>query len=239
MNDCIDDIMTFPGILREIVPSNYGETFLHPHWHEILMRISRLLPHTMIVLPTNGFLMDVDALVNIQTLKIVNISVNAEFQSTYSLFHSTDYSNYNVVVNNIVKLKKLRPDVTIWVSMAFDPQYQSPLEVECFKSHWGGIIGINNVMVNPAQYNNNPSRRPLTPVTHPCRSLFSDLVINVDGRCSSCCFDADCDDELFIGDANCERLLNIWHGVKFHRIRDLHLSGNRGKIKICERCTFA
>lgn len=234
---CVEDIRGWPQPPVELVPSNYGETWLYPKWFEALQLISRRLSRTQIVVPTNGTLLtdgSVGKLASIPTVKLVNFSVNALFPETYEAFHQLPgQKSLETITRAIVSLRQLRPDITIWVSMVRSSEYQSPREVELFTEHWSEY-GI--VQLNQAEHSNRP---PLSMVKQPCRSLFSDLVVLWDGRCMSCCYAADAQEELVVGDATRERLLDIWHGKRFMEIRRLHTEGRRGELSTCRICTFA
>lgn len=237
---CIADIKQFPWVLQEICPTNYGEVFLHPEWKRLLRYISANLPNTRIVLPTNGRMLDQEAiqvLAALPNLKWVNISVNAFLPATYEAFTGIPAATLDFIAKAAQSLRAARPDITIMTSMVYDSQYQSPRERELFIEHWQKL-GIQ-AAVESAQYNNRADREPPVPVSLPCRSLFSDLVVLQDGQVVSCCFAAEPVPELVVGDANKGSLLDIWHSEAFNRIRLLHNSERRADLAICRRCTFA
>jgi len=233
----LEDAKQFPLPLQEVVGSNYGETFLHPQWHEILRLISEKLPNTALVCPTNGTLLNngtVQKLATIPNLKLVNLSVNAFLPETYEAFHKLPARNLKVIERAAIMLKRLRPDLVLWISMARDSQLQSPKEVELFYEYWSRF---GTVQINQAEFNNRPDRTPPFPVKLPCRSIFSDMAVNWDGRVTTCCYDADC--QLVVGDASNDNLLGIWHSDVFTNLRSLHNSGRRGEIALCANCTFS
>lgn len=237
LEQCVEEIRGWPQPLAELVPNNYGETWLYPRSIEALHLVARRLPRTSIVIPTNGTLLTeelVAQLAGVPTVRLVNFSLNAALPQTYEAFHRLPASKLEVIEKAMVKLRQLRPDIVIWVSMVQDSQYQSPREVEMFRERWA-VYGV--VQINPANYNNRPDRVPLVPVSLPCRSLLSDLVVLWDGRVTSCCFDAQGD--LVVGDATKEPLLDIWHGKRFAETRRLHNEGERQSLQICSQCTFA
>mgnify|MGYP001566742313 CR=1 FL=1 len=237
LEKCVEETRGWPQPLGELVPSHYGETWLYPRWLEALRLVAQRLPRTPIVIPTNGTLLTgdmVDQLSTVPTVRLINFSVNAALPSTYEAFHRLPASKMEVIEQAILRLRQRRPDITIWVSLVQDCQYQSPREVELFRERWSKY-GV--VQVNAANYNNRPDRQPLVPVTLPCRSIFSDLVVLWDGRVTSCCFDAQGD--LVVGDATKDKLLDIWHGRPFAELRDKHTRGQRAAIPLCASCTFA
>ena len=240
LRKCLADVRAFPHILEEIVPSNYGETFLHTQWFSLLQVIATQLPRTHLVIPTNGTLLTSDSikqLSSIPTLWLMNFSVNAYFPDTYEFIHGLAAINIENIAARIGELRKLRPDVTVWVSMVHSPQLQTQLEMEEFKRKWSQVC---NVQVNPAQYNNSTNKAPYRPVNIACRSLFSDMVVLWDGRVNSCCFDSD--GQLTVGNVNATPLLDIWHSKEFTQLRKLHRlhnSSGRASISLCRSCTFA
>ena len=233
----IEDIRQFPETLKELVPSAWGETTLYKDWVQVLELVSLRLPRTGIVFPTNGTLLGdgkVDLLCRIPTLRLVNLSVNAYLPSTYEYFHKLSADNLKVIENVAARIRELRPDVRLWVSMVNDPSIQSPREVDLFKEHWSKYGGVQ---ISTPSYNNRPDRAPKIPVTIPCRSIFSDIVVSWTGVVSSCCFDANI--EIPLGGANKKSLLDIWHGREFVELRERHNSGNRAYIALCKSCTFS
>lgn len=234
---CLEDVKDFPQVLSEVVLSNYGETFMYPQWYQAMELTVKILPHTPIVLPTNGtFLTEetVNKLCLIPTLKLVNVSVNAFLPETYRKFHSIDPKAIEVIKSGITRVRQLRPDITIWVSMAYDYLCQSPREVELFREFWSqyGIVQVNTV-----SYAGVKGKEPLIPVSLPCRSIFSDMVIAYNGDVSSCCFDVNI--EVNLGNANETNLLDIWNSSKFAEFRRKHNEGKRAKFAICSKCSFA
>lgn len=240
LQKCVGDIRRFPQVLTEIVLCNYGEAFLHPQWERFFRYAAASLPYTMMALPTNGSLLDDNTIAVLRTipnLKWLNVSVNAFLPETYEAFTGLPAENMKKIEKAVLALHKLRPDITLLVSMVADSAYQSPRERELFIEHWNKL-GIQAV-IEPAQFNNRPDRAPAVPVSLPCRSLFLDLVVLWDGQAVSCCFVSDPDPDLVVGDALKDNLLDIWHSARFMELRKLHNSGRRREIPICSRCTFA
>lgn len=234
---CLADICSFPAPLTEVVPTGWGECFLHPRWHEILMLIARKLPRTHMTIPTNGVLLTdgvVEKLAQVPTLKLVNFSVNAFLPATYEAYTGLPAAKMEVIEQAAVKLRQLRPDIAQWFSLVRDSRYQSPKEVELFQAKWSRY---GQVQVSQAEYAGWPGREPITPVSLPCRSLWSDMAVSWDGVVSSCCYDAQV--ELKIGDSNTQNLLDIFHGKTFTELRKAHLEGERETIPLCRSCTFA
>ena len=234
----LEEIRTWPQQPAELVPSNYSETMAsHPNWYEFLEMMARKLPRVPIVFPSNGVLLSdgrLELLCRIRTLALVNFSVNAYTPELWEAFHGLPARHLETVKAAVVRLRQLRPDVTIWISMVRDPSLQSPKEEELFRQYWGQY---GTVQINVASYAGWPGKEPPIPVKLPCRSIFSDLVVLWDGRISSCCFDADGD--IIFADATKTALLDCWHSAEFNRLRQLHNGGKRDEVALCRSCTFA
>ena len=236
IDQLLDDVSKWERPIKEIVPVGYGEFFIRKDWFEILQKITTKLPYTVIVIPTNGSLIDTDMvykLAKIPTLKIINFSVNAFFDETYQNFMKL---NPNVIIKirrAIPQIRILRRDINIWVSMVFDPAYQTDFEKDEFIKYW---ISCSYPQILPAASAGRPDQKPSNPVKLPCRSIFSDIVVGYDGKISSCCFDANFTLDLgyYKGD-----LRKSWRGRKLNALRLAHNEHRREEYSLCKRCTFA
>lgn len=239
----IEDIRAFPMPLAEVVPQGWGECFAHPEWFAILELLARKLPSTGIVIPTNGSYLSesvVDRLAQIRTLKVVNLSLNAFFPEVYSAIHGVSPQALERAPSLTQKLRRLRPDVRVWASMVYDSHLQSPLEKEMFEAYWNGLLGAGTAQVVWNQSTGLSAPEKLVPVNHPCRSLFSDMVVLYDGTVATgCCFDAQGHPELVVGHVNRGHLLDHWHSKRYAEIRQLHNQGQRGCLTLCRNCSFA
>ena len=68
-----------------------------------------------------------------------------------------------------------------------------------------------------------------------CCQLYQRLVVGADGRVMMCSNDEE--GTVIVGDANGERIHEIWHGDALNRIRDTHRKKDGFlKIPVCGRC---
>ena len=230
----LKDVARWDEPLKEIIPVNYGEFFLRQDWLWILQMIERYLPRTKIVLPTNGSLLDdkkIDELCQIQTIDIINFSINAYFDETYEAFMQLPASTMDKIRHTMERIRVLRADITLWSSIVFDPSYHTDAEREFFFGYWKDISYPQILTATSANRGLKLLRSPLIP----CRSLFSDIVIGFDGKLSSCCFDSSFSLDLgeYSGD-----LLKDWHNPKLEAFRQLHNEHRRGEIELCRNCSF-
>jgi len=235
----LNELKNWEKPLEEVVPVNFGEFFLLENWYELLRLIEKKLPQTKIALPTNGsFFNDelVRKLADIKTLKWVNFSINAFFKETYEAFTGLKAETIDRIKEAIVMLRYLRPDIITCASMIFDTNFQTEMERTFFIRLWSPLASL--IPINPAAYCNSPLEKPLIPSKTACRSIFDGLTILYDGKVvTGCCFDAN--GVLEVGNANEEKLLDIWTGGRPGALQYLHNEGRRGEIELCSRCSFA
>ena len=232
----LDDVSKWKKPLTEIVPVNYGEIFLRSDWYEILCLIAQTLPFTQIVLPTNGSFLNTESVTkicHIPTVRIINLSVNAYFDETYEAFTGLKAETIPNIRKAVAQFRILRPDITLWASLIFDPAYITDLEKDEFIRYW---MGWAIPQILPAASAGRPDKVPIIKTLIPCRSIFSDIVIGYDGKISSCCWDASFNLELGHYQGN---LLDNWHGKELTELRRFHNAGQRQQIPLCSRCTFS
>ena len=91
---------------------------------------------------------------------------------------------------------------------------------------------IKTSRAGTAPNKNVKSRRPRGFCQHP----FTQFNITTDGRVSKCCADLYFSDPM--GNVKDNRLLEIWNGEQFQKIRKLLLKGNRDAIETCSKCDY-
>ena len=112
----LEDVRKWQKPLAEIVPVNYGEFLLYPDWGKVLSLITQLLPHTRLVLPTNGKLLTDEAVKTLAAcpnLELINFSVNAFFEDTYKQFMGLPATTIKQIERLIPLVKAWRKDITI------------------------------------------------------------------------------------------------------------------------------
>lgn len=236
----LQDIASWEKPLHEIVPVDFSEWPAYPKWYEMGQMIDRYIPDTMMSLPTTGISFsdeeNLKKLASIKTLKWLNFSINAYFEETWERFHRRPRRLMARILELPERFRDLRPDVTINISMVYDPLITSVLEAELFEAHWKAKdfrVGINT-----ASYVKNPKRKPEVPLTIACRSIFDGLVVFADGKVGTgCCFDSNA--ELTVGGFPKGKLLDIWKGAELKALGELHNSGKRTELDLCRNCTFS
>jgi len=234
--EVLKDVARWTIPLTEIIPVNYGEFFMHSDWERILSLIATILPQTNIVIPTNGALLRANqakTICSIPQVKIINFSVNAYFDETYEAFMGLPKENLTHIENLCKLIKTWRPDLSIRISMVFDPAYQTDLERDLVIQHWKQF---GNVFILPAASADRKEQQVEIIRKQPCRSIFSDIVVLADKRLTSCCFDSEA--KIDCGEYDGDLHKN-WHNEKLEGLRKLHNAHQREKVELCKRCSFA
>lgn len=70
----------------------------------------------------------------------------------------------------------------------------------------------------------------------PCRFLWTDMIVNWNGRVSACCQDYEA--KMMVGNAATQSLKDIWQGKVLNELRKKHLSGQMNNIPLCSKCDY-
>jgi hypothetical protein len=146
---------------------------------------------------------------------------------------------YNNTCNFVELRNRLNPKLTIRIAMIL--QEQNFHEAESFENHWRGILGSSDQIVVQKAHNWANTVDVVqfggeeTINNIPCISLWGTMTIHADGVVGLCCMDTKC--AYPTGDLNHNSMAEIWHSEAFERARELHLSGRRREMSICDGCT--
>jgi len=99
---------------------------------------------------------------------------------------------------------------------------------------WRGMVDqVAFVQYNPWE---NTYDKPINDIDAPCTDLWRRMFVWWDGRVNPC--DIDYKSTLSVGNANCQKLSDIWTGEKYQALRTAHISGKRKTLAPCNQCTF-
>jgi radical SAM protein with 4Fe4S-binding SPASM domain len=226
------------------LPQGFGETFLHPRWASFLGQ-ARERGISPIVMLSNGMLLDsrnIERLLALQVDGLV-VSIDGVTPETYESVRvggKLEKVEANVLALLEARGNRTRPVLAVRIIRMTDTEK----EVEAFLDRWRPRLGPSDlVLIN--EYNDwagkVDDRRVATDTgpapghRSPCRMLWRNLSVQVDGRVSACCFDSE--GELIVGDLREGRTLSqIWRGEELCRLRRAHLAGRLEDFPICQRC---
>jgi len=141
-------------------------------------------------------------------------------------------SNYDIVVNNIKNLVRLRDERGLkrpLVRVQMVKMLENKNEIKDFIRLWLPIA--NRVAVSTLR---NPLGTKKKIEHFPCPQIWQRLMICWDGEMRMCC--GDWYGEIVLGNVKKESIYKIWHGKKLNQIRKLHSEGHFNEIPVCARC---
>lgn len=221
------DLELFKKIIEEnpqlefILPYQWGEPLMHENIFYMIEYAAKRNIRTM--LTSNATLLNEQTCNKIIDSGLTRITFSVDgIGQTYTNIRGVEYSK---IKENILLLRKIRDErrscLKIDVSMVVFQETEP--EVEKFFEEWSPIA--DRVQAIPVF----ASQQRLTP----CRELWRGvLVVLWDGRVTICC--ADYDGIMACGDANKDRLADIWNGVQMEKIREKHL--RRKFSGLCKMC---
>jgi radical SAM protein with 4Fe4S-binding SPASM domain len=155
-------------------------------------------------LTTNAELIDPVRLAKYDNIREVCCSVNAATKPTYDrVMRGPDFEKVIYNVKKLQEMAKFRVSVSMVVVAA------NQHETFQFKAFWGKYASLGEFK-NWGGLRHDDLERQATRI--PCPSLFQGLFILHDGRVVMCCLDHEA--RLVLGDANTEKLSDIWRRAK-------------------------
>jgi len=190
---------------------------------------------------------NVSLLTESKSIELLNAGIDLVIMSIDSL-NKQVYENIRVGLNfdkvlknalNFIKLRdKVRPETKIWMRMIL--QESNNKEWPDYKRYWSKKLSKNDRIYYHHIFNWGGQLDGFKPIAKsyepnlPCVSLWSLLVIFSNGDVSLC--NVDFKNKYPIGNVRLSSIEELWQSELMKKKRELHLSGNKGKIDICKSC---
>jgi radical SAM protein with 4Fe4S-binding SPASM domain len=141
------------------------------------------------------------------------------------------------VLKNIQMFKSIRdrdyPDAST-ITRVSGVKFLEEQNLNELETFWHGLVDqVAFVQYNPWE---NTYEKPINDIESPCTDLWRRMFVWWDGRVNPC--DIDYKSTLSVGNANDEKLSDIWTGEKYTALRTAHLSSKRNTVVPCSQCTF-
>jgi len=209
----IDDC---PG-LEHLCMHNWGEPLLHENIFEMI-DYAHNAGIKYVVMNTNGTLLTktmIDRIVE-SPLSILRFSIDGSAET----FKRIRGVNLQQIENNIRLLKEKkearRPDLSLGVVFTIEEDTQE--EADEYIAYWEKIV--DHVRLQPKLLQS--PRREICP--EPFGKEYGKMVVLWDGRVLPCCVDYNA--SLLIGDANTDRVEDLWYGREIEKLRRQHETGD-------------
>lgn len=168
----------------------------------------------------------------------IYISFDAATERTYKKIRPG--LDFSVVENNIFSLineKRKRNSAKPEIILSFVESSLNASETHKYIKKWQGkadhvsISYIHN-WTGDVTY----GIKNLTKKRDPCRLLWTDMVISVNGDVPLCCNDYE--NKVILGNIKKQSIKEIWGGKRLACIRKFHRFGQFTNAGICSRCTY-
>ncbi|MBF0128246.1 MAG: radical SAM protein [Magnetococcales bacterium] len=144
------------------------------------------------------------------------------------------------ILTMIEERNRLNPALRIRLQMILlDGNHQ---EGERFAAHWQERLGPQDEIAIQKPHNWGRQVQVMTMGDEervndiPCIALWGTMVVHAQGTVGLCCVDTGLTHPL--GDLNRESLSTVWNGSCINEMRQLHVTGQRARLPLCNRCTL-
>lgn len=240
----IDDIKEFDNNIKMLYLYNQGEPLLNPYFPDMVKYAKDSKCIDKISTTTNASLLNEELSLKIIEAGLDKIEISIEGINTEQYFNIANVKiNFDKFVNNIKFLYDNKKELHIYIKIIGNNLSES--EKAEFYNIFGGIcdsifienaasvwydfeIKDINITNDKTYFGEKVSYRKV------CTKIFFSMVINSNGQVSPCC--SDWARKLIIGDANHEKLKDIWNGEKLRNLQKLFLRGEREDLPFCSSC---
>jgi pyruvate-formate lyase-activating enzyme len=213
-----------------------GEPLLNKDLKEILL-YAKSFPNIDIGFLTNGMLLDeswTDFIIDMR-LDWVALSIDGVLPETHDIIRkNSDLLKVEKNLNTLLEAKKKKKSISPHVKLNMVAYDEIIDQKETFVEKW--INKVDAVMIS--HYRNPPEskRWPDVPLERkPCPLLWTQAVIAWDGSIGLCCEDFNMDHSPGrLG--NDAKLLELWNGPEFTKVRTLHQQGLFEDHPMCREC---
>lgn len=241
----IDDLKEFDEPIKTLRLYKEGEPLVNPHFAEMIAYAKNSGLVKRIDTTSNGALLNpkVNRAIIEAGLDQINISVNGV--STEQLeYYTQAKANFNEYVKNIKDLYENRGNCEISIkaiaeNLTEDEQKKffdtfgnisNRIVLEHLSPAWPQFTFHSDIKMEytTGNYGQEVINRKV------CPYIFYIMVVNSDGRCSTCV--GDWPNKLIVGDTRKQSVKEIWQGESLNNYRINNLKGNRGFVSFCGDC---
>lgn len=227
------------GNVRNIQLHLFGEPLLHPDINKQL-EYAYKKGINLGVFTNAGLLTKDKAEALAKYASRVIISFNGSTKKTYECIQVG--SNFEQTSEKIKYfLNYVREHGRCRVKLKFLQMKENYDEAEGFLKEWKKYSGkgINVSVVKEhdwaGQLENLPSWKDGAQKRHPCFLLWKMMAIGWNGDVGVCCYDFNF--PYILGNLNKQKIVDVWNGEKYRKLREIHTKGEFGKLSLCKNCT--
>lgn len=203
---------------------NWGEPMLHPRIIDMLEYARDRKVKTFIT--TNLTTIDTkEKMTEFLKCNLSRITISLDgFEDSYTKIRGYDYNIIEKRLQQLIELRnKLKLDTKIDVNMVIMPETEK--HVLKFFKKWSEVV--DRIQIQPS-ISFTPRKR-----NSRCKEFWrGNVIVLWDGKVVPCCVDYE--GEMVLGDANKEKLSNIWNSKNAKTFRKMH--NKKTFPRVCQNC---
>lgn len=156
--------------------------------------------------------------------------------------------NFEQTVRNIKYFGRLRAELglrqKVHCAVQFVPSKLNEHKIEEFRELFAhcemdnvGAVGMTNfagsVNADPIRHTH---QHPTGSRTNPCWRIWTNMIVQSDGKVSLCCMEHD--GKVIMGDVMKNSLQEIWQGERFTHYRKMHRERRQAELEGCKGCDY-
>ena len=240
----IDDTSEFKTNIKKLRLYNSGEPLLNPMFPNMVEYAKKSGKFDRIETISNGYLLNKELSLRIIESGLDGIFISIEGINAEQYYNIANVKiDFNKLVDNIEFFYKNKKQCEIYIKTVgnnltgeeknkFYDIFQNicdSLFIEYAAPLWNNF-DIKDVNINKMQ---DMFKKHMA-IKKVCPLIFYTMAVNSNGTVSPCC--SDWSRKVIIGNANHEKLKDIWNGEKLRNLQKLHLRGERDKHSFCQSC---
>jgi len=241
----IEELAQHRREIESVALMGLGEPFLHKELIDFA-RLARDHGLSRIYTSTNATLLDeprVTEVLDADVFEQLILSVDGDKETYESLRCGASYERTAANVRGLLAAKRARGRPRPAIDLQILLMNETESRIEAFCEEWvphlgpGDRILVKEVdtfggQVADRRTATHRGRQPAQRFA--CRQLWKDLSISWDGRVTVCCKDVLY--KLAVGDANADKLADLWRSTRWEALRKLHLEERWNALDPCRTC---
>lgn len=212
-----------------------GEPLLDPMLVDRIRFIRMKDPTARVDVFTNGSFLTREKAVELGEAGLTELFVSlnaANADKRYQVMRLDDYDKVVQQIKDAIALAKYR----VTVKAVWSKDLMEADEADEFSKQWGGptAFGGNAFVHLEGNWAGETYKLRVKPSSC-CNRALTQIMVLWDGRVSLCCFDGE--GEVILGDLRAQTIREVFAGELAVGIRQAHMEGRRGELKLCKDCT--
>lgn len=224
-------------IIDHFTLTGLGETLLDKHLFERLRYVRKQMPGILLDLYTNGTYLSEEKIQQMidAGLSVLYISLNAANpEKRKEVMKLNDFEHVRKMSHRAIEMAEGK--MKVYVKAVGSKDLMEHDDSTMFLEEWNGAYQEGGNAFIHLEGNWGGAMYPMrTTPTKPCARALNQFMVLWDGRVSLCCFDGEGD--VVLGDLNKQTIREIYNGQPALGIREAHIEGRRGELKLCATCT--